>query len=217
MPTHKQNVTTQRDYIMERYFIRNCLGQIVGNPKGYGTYKGANMIFNRQKMQVELIDLANAEKVKGSVGGAVLIGSIKLEVVPEKPAKTLTVVRVETRDGHGMYNNVWFECSLPNDDNHPTIARDSLYKINLDKYKGERGIFYGEPNGHRFGFLDLVMLRRWIYNDKWLTAMSDKGAVICTYQVPKDSVVVGRTQVTFDFEKAVCLDRKPLASVLEQA
>lgn len=216
--THKQNVTTQRAYIMERYFIRNCLGQIVGNPKGYVTYKGAHMIFNRQKMQA-LIDLANAEKVKGSVDGAVLIGSIKLEVVPEEPTKTLTVVRVETRDGHGMYNNVWFECSLPCDDNHPTIEGDSLYKDNLRKYNDERGVssYYGEPQGHRYGFLDLTMLRRWIYNDKWLTAMSNKGAVICTYEVPVESVIVGRTQLTFDFEKAVCLDRKPLASVLEQA
>lgn len=202
---------------MERYFIRNCLGQIVGNPKGYVTYKGANMIFNRQKMQVELIDLAHAEKVKGSVGGAVMIGSIKLEKVGPK---VLTVVRVETKDGHGMYNSVWFECSLPCDDNHPTIEGDSLYKDNLRKYNDERGVvssYYGEPEGHRFGFLDLVMLRRWIYNDKWLTAMSNKGAVICTYEVPVESVIVGRTQVTFDFEKAVCLDRKPLASVLEQA
>ncbi|ATN92868.1 hypothetical protein QGX11_gp105 [Pseudomonas phage PPSC2] len=215
--SHQHNVTTQRAYIMERYFIRNCLGQIVGNPKGYVTYKGANMIFNRQKMQVELIDLAHAEKVKGSVGGAVMIGSIKLEKVGPK---VLTVVRVETKDGHGMYNSVWFECSLPCDDNHPTIEGDSLYKDNLRKYNDERGVvssYYGEPEGHRFGFLDLVMLRRWIYNDKWLTAMSNKGAVICTYEVPVESVIVGRTQVTFDFEKAVCLDRKPLASVLEQA
>jgi hypothetical protein len=200
---------------MERYFIRNCLGHIVGNPKGYLTYKGANMIFNRQKMQVELIDLANAEKVKGSVDGAVMIGSIKLESVGPK---TLKVVRVETRDGQGMYNNVWFECNLPCDDSHPTIDGDSLYKSNLESYNHKRAIFsyYGEPSGHRFGFLDLNMLRRWIYNDRWLTAMSSKGAVICTYEVPEEFVVVGRTQLTFEFEKAVCLDRKPLASVLEQ-
>lgn len=200
---------------MERYFIRNCLGQVVGNPKGYATYKGANMIFNRQKMQVELIDLAHAEKVKGSVGGAVLIGSIKLESVTPK---TLKVVRVEDEDGKGMYNKVWFECGLPCDDNHPTIERDSLYKKNLEKYQRDRNVYsyYGEPNGHRFGFLDLTMLRRWIYNDSWITAMSEKGAVICTYEVPVEFVVVGRTQITFDFEKAVCLNRKPLASVLEQ-
>lgn len=211
MPTHKHNVTTQRAYIMERYFIRNCLGQIVGNPKGYVTYKGANMIFNRQKMQVELIDLAHTEKAKGSVDGAVLIGSIKLEKVgPE----TLTIVRVESVNGRGMYSRVWFDCGLPNDSNHPTVESDSLYQKNLEKK--HPGTTW-EPLGHRFGFLNLLMLRRWIHDDSWLTAMSEKGAVVCTYEVPVDSVIIGRTQVTFDFEKAVCLDRKPLASVLEQA
>lgn len=66
---------------MERYFIRNCLGQIVGNAKGYATYKGASMIFNRQKMQVALIDLAHERGVVGVIKGGVLIGSIKLEKV----------------------------------------------------------------------------------------------------------------------------------------
>lgn len=197
---------------MERYFIRNCLGQVVGNPKGYVTYKGANMIFNRQKMQVELIDLAHAEKAKGSVDGAVLIGSIKLEKVEEKAPKTLTIVRVECAKGWGMYNRIWFECSLPNDERHPTVTSDSLYRKNLQK--NHPGLTW-EPSGHRFGFLDLNMLRRWIYNDSWLTAMSNKGAVLCTYEVPVESVIVGRTQVTFDHEKSVRLSRKPLASILE--
>lgn len=197
---------------MERYFIRNCLGQIVGNPKGYTTYKGANMIFNRQKMQVALIDLAHENGVKGSNNG-VLIGSIKLEKV-EEPKKTLTILRVETKTGRGMYDSVWFECSLPNDDNHPVVVSDSLYQSNLRK--DYPGVTWA-PSHHRYGFLNLAMLRRWIYDDSWLEAMGNKGAVVCTYEVPTESVIVGRTQVTFDFEKAVCLDRKPLASVLEQA
>lgn len=66
---------------MERYYIRNCIGEIVGNPKGYTTYKGANMIFNRRTMQADLIDLAHKHKVKGSSENSVLIGSIKLEKV----------------------------------------------------------------------------------------------------------------------------------------
>lgn len=66
---------------MERYFIRNCLGEVVGNVKGYATYKGASMIFNRQTMQVVLIDLAHEHAVKGSLNNSVLIGSIKLEKV----------------------------------------------------------------------------------------------------------------------------------------
>lgn len=194
---------------MERYFIRNCLGQVVGNPKGYATYKGASMIFNRQKMQVELIDLANAEKVKGSVDGAVLIGSIKLEKVAES---LVTILRVEDKQERGMYSSIWFECNLPCDDNHPTVGSDSLYQKNLGKdYPG----LTWEPSGHRFGFLDTTMLRRWIYNDSWIDSMNSKGAVLCTYQVPKSALIVGRTQVTFNHEKAVCLSRKPLASLLE--
>ena len=64
---------------MERYFIRNCLGEVVGNVKGYATYKGASMIFNRKKMQVALIDLAHERGVVGVIKGGVLIGSIKLK------------------------------------------------------------------------------------------------------------------------------------------
>lgn len=66
---------------MERYFIRNCLGQVVGNVKGYATYKGASMVFNCQKMQVVLIDLAHAQAGEDSSIKPVLIGSIKLERV----------------------------------------------------------------------------------------------------------------------------------------
>ena len=70
-----------RGYKMERYFIFDCLGNVRGNVKGYATYKGASMIFNRQKLQVELIDLAHLHKVEGSGRNSVLIGSIKLQKV----------------------------------------------------------------------------------------------------------------------------------------
>lgn len=198
---------------MERYFIRNCIGQVVGNPKGYATYTGAERqaTMKSSKTFQAIVDAFDAEAAKMS---NFLRFSIKLEKVDPK---TLVVVRVETKDGYGMYNNVWFACSLPCDDNHPTIEGDSLYKSNLKAYNSDRGIFsyYGEPNGHRFGFLDLAMLRRWIYNDKWLVAMGRKGAVLCTYEVPSDSVIIGRTQVTFAFEKATCLSRVPLHSIVE--
>lgn len=202
---------------MERYFIRNCLGQIVGNVKGYATYKGASMIFNRQKMQVALIDLAHENGVKGSSNNSVLIGSIKLEKV-EEPVKTLTILRVETAGGRGMYCGLWYGvCQLPCDSNHPSVDGDTLYQINLKKQGHITEGWSYEPFGHRFGFLNVDMLRRWIYSDNWIKNLSEHGAVLCTYQVPADSVVVGRTQVTFDFDKAVCLDRKPLASILEGA
>lgn len=124
------------------------------------------------------------------------------------------ILRVETKTGRGMYDNLWFECDLPNDMNHPIVLEDSLYQENLTA----KGFFHRhEPSGHRFGFLNLDMLRRWIYRDDWLVTMGLKGAVVCTYTVPTEALIVGRTQITFDFEKSVCVERKPLASVLERA
>lgn len=211
MPTHKQNVTTQRAYTMERYFIRNCIGQVVGNPKGYATYTGAERqaTMKSSKTFQAIVNAFDAEAAKMS---NFLRFSITRESVAEKPAKVITIVRVETSTGRGMYDSLWFECGLPNDNNHPTVCGDSLYQTNLRK--GYPGCTW-EPSGHRFGFLDIVMLRRWIYQDDWLVAMGRKGGVLCTYEVPSDSVIIGRTQVTFAFEKATCLSRVPLHSIVE--
>lgn len=137
---------------MERYFIRNCLGQVVGNPKGYATYKGAGMIFNRKTMQAALIDLAHENGVQGSSTNSVLIGSIKLEPTDKK----IQIVRVEDSRGYGMYAELWFSCNLPNDSQHTTVAGDSVYQANLLKVDPQAT---WEPSGHRFGFLNLSMLR----------------------------------------------------------
>lgn len=124
------------------------------------------------------------------------------------------ILRVETSSGRGMYDDLWFQCGLPCDEKHPCVVSDSRYQEDLKAKFGDGRSW--EPAGHRFGFLDSNMMRRWIYNDEWFIKMSLKGGVICTYEVPVDHLVIGRTQVTFDFEKATCLERKPLASVLEQ-
>ncbi len=128
----------------------------------------------------------------------------------------VVVWRVEGANGRGMYCSVWFECGLPCDENHPPVSADSLYMQNmLGSGAVVSGFNFGAPDGHRFGFDSIEMLRRWIYNDAWITALSDKGAVICGYVVPAEHVIVGRTQVTFMYEKAMCVSRHPLASLLE--
>ena len=60
-----------------RYFLFNCLGQVVGNPKGYVTHRGANMAFNRHTMQVYLLDLAHCSDLPVNLSGNVVIGKIK--------------------------------------------------------------------------------------------------------------------------------------------
>lgn len=124
------------------------------------------------------------------------------------------ILRVENSTGRGMYSGLWYKLDLPEDRNHPCVYEDSKYQDDLVK----KGLPIGsEPLGHRFGFLDEKMLRRWIYSDKWIEVLSQNGATLCVYEVEASDIVVGRTQITFDFTKAVCLERKPLASVLEQA
>lgn len=200
---------------MERYFIYDALGNKQGNPKGYKTHKAAQtQVDNRLYCLLEGIGLgvhlARTGMKENTHGESYLVSKILLEKV-DSPDDLVTIVRVETADGWGMYNKLWFDCGLPCDDNHPTVIGDSLYQKNLSKdYPG----CTWEPCGHRFGFADLTMLRRWIYNDSWIRALSDKGATLCTYQLPKSALIVGRTQVTFNYEKAERLSSVPLASIL---
>lgn len=63
--------------LLMRYFLFNCLGQVVGNAKGYTTLKGAQMAFNRHKMQVYLLDLAHCSDLPVNSSGTVTIGKIK--------------------------------------------------------------------------------------------------------------------------------------------
>jgi hypothetical protein len=37
---------------MDRFFIRNCMGDIVGNPKGYRTMRGAMVQHDSKKSKV---------------------------------------------------------------------------------------------------------------------------------------------------------------------
>lgn len=61
--------------IEKRYFITNCNDQVVGNPKGYRTFKGANQQANgRTKLRNLLWDTFDARSNRSNN----LIHSIKL-------------------------------------------------------------------------------------------------------------------------------------------
>ena len=72
---------------MERYFIRNCLGEVVGNVKGYATYKGAERQCNMTSSKVfaNIWNVFNDESDKmdkqGLPASGRLIYNIKLEKV----------------------------------------------------------------------------------------------------------------------------------------
>lgn len=70
---------------MKRYFIRDCLNQIVGNPKGYLTHKGAERQCNMTSSKVfgQIWNTFNTESDKQDAQGVPasgrLIYSIKIE------------------------------------------------------------------------------------------------------------------------------------------
>lgn len=133
-------------------------------------------------------------------------------------SQTIKVFRVEDKDGRGMYATAWFKCDLPTDDRHPVVSDDSKYIENLSKVRPDlvnmAFSYASEPSGHRFGFADMSMLRRWIYNDEWLRMLANVGCVLCVYEVPVDEVIVGYTQVTFNAEKACLVSRNPVDCIL---
>lgn len=210
---------------MERYYIRDCQDNIVGNPKGYATFKGAerqaemrgkngsaaSRAIWKAFYQVEDELIAQGENTNGRP-----IYSIKLQ----KPF--ILVHRVEGKNKRGMYQGLWYDIGLPTSDAHPCVYEDSLYRDNAAKFDEDlvrrdpdgKVKWAHEPYGHRFGFEDMAQLRRWIYDDQWVSKLSDNGANLVIYQVPTECVIVGRTQVTFDHTQATELSRYPLANIL---
>lgn len=72
---------------------------------------------------------------------------------------------------------------MPNDDTE--LERARMANLSLLRFP------------HRFGFESIESLRRWLYNDTWLTELDGNGCVINVYEVPSDSVLRGTTQLEF--------------------
>jgi len=68
------------------FFIRNCNGQIVGNPKGYKTHKGAQAQCEKQGKIRSAIYTAYATAPKNDNAQTQLVYSIKWQDMPKSEA-----------------------------------------------------------------------------------------------------------------------------------
>lgn len=126
----------------------------------------------------------------------------------------MRIVRVEYKGG-GMYRSkagcVWAEVvgrEAVDRQAHPIPQEDSgLTEAAL-------GWWYNNPAAARFGFESMAQLRRWLYRDEWVLALSDAGCELVEYET-NGELFVGYTQVIFNIRYATELSRKPLASILE--
>lgn len=75
------------------------------------------------------------------------------------------------------------------------------------------GFLYNCPDVARFGFNSTDQLRRWLYRDGWINALSEYGCELVVYETTGDCYV-GYTQVIFDITNAVEVQRSPLNTIL---
>lgn len=129
----------------------------------------------------------------------------------------MRVLRIEDAEGYGMYRaggpggSAWTRAigCVQDDYAHPLPVDDSgLTRAALGWLDLNRA-------AARFGFTCLAQLRRWLFRDDWVRALSDYGCVLVEYEVDdRAEYFAGHTQVIFNIRYAVEVSRVPLDSIL---
>lgn len=105
--------------------------------------------------------------------------------------KTVKVWRFETPSGRGMYDVNAFGLATsrqpdPYDDEH--LMEDAVRVFGERYVRGE----------HHFGFRSIKQMKQWVHRKKWREKLEEDGLVLSQYEVPREQVAIGRTQVYFD-------------------
>ena len=128
------------------------------------------------------------------------------------------VYRIEWPEGGGFYNGHSYSFAMAlidgeqDNQRHPAPGDDSMF---ADDYRRKLGPL-DSARDLRWAFESPRSLRRWFYNDQWITNISECGGLLCTYEVDPATTVVGRTQVAFNCNTAKLVMKEPLANVLEK-
>lgn len=70
------------------------------------------------------------------------------------------------------------------------------------------------PTTLRYAFISEHQLRRWMYNDDWLSDCESLGGEIRVYEVPDKFAIVGTTQCAYLYGKAKLVDKRKPTSIL---
>lgn len=111
-----------------------------------------------------------------------------------EPIKTIQVLRLETANGEGVYRDnkdkdkpsIWTTITGGFIDNglHPKPITE--FGIEPDMYQE-----------YIYGFKTLEQYKTWVFNPHWRKRLVDCKVQLSTYEVPVDSVMIGRCQVMF--------------------
>lgn len=105
--------------------------------------------------------------------------------------KTVKVWRFETPSGRGMYDVNAFGLATsrqPNPHEDEPLMEDAMRVFGDCWIRGE----------HHFGFRSIKQMKQWVHQRSWRERLEAHGLVLAQYEVPRDQVAIGRTQVYFD-------------------
>lgn len=130
----------------------------------------------------------------------------------------MLVLRIEDKNGDGMYRaghagpSAWSNAIgyVQDDYAHPAPVDDSGFEALALEW------LHVNPSAARFGFTCLAQLRRWLFRDDWVQALSNYGCVLVEYDVDERAeYFAGHTQVIFNIRYAKELSRIPLCNILD--
>jgi hypothetical protein len=105
--------------------------------------------------------------------------------------KSVKVWRFETRGGRGMYDVNAFGLATSR---QPNPHDDTPLMDDAQRIFGSRYI----QNEHHFGFRSIKQMKQWVHRKCWREKLATEGLVLAQYEVPREKIAIGRTQVFFD-------------------
>lgn len=85
----------------------------------------------------------------------------------------MKLYRITQKNGKGLYRSLAEKIGMPMTESksHPMPRSDSVFMSNVQPFLR----FDSIPTTLRYAFISKEQLRRWMYNDEWLTACEELG------------------------------------------
>lgn len=126
--------------------------------------------------------------------------------------KFVTVFRLETSDGLGIYRN-----------NIKNTSKPSMWDLVTNKFEdpiinpipyNDLKIDLSYWSEYICGFKDIEQYKNWVFNPYWRRQFANKGVRMVTYTVPEDSIHFGKKQLAFNKNLAIKINDESLLNYL---
>lgn len=120
---------------------------------------------------------------------------------------TVLIYRLEDKELRGPYSNGGNMLTASIDARkHPSPYKDTLLVNDFESRYIDGGLAdFTIPRNYKFGFSSMGQLRAWLYDDEWLEDLHIQGYTLSIYEIERNAVAIGYSQVMFNSDKATLL------------